>query len=73
MSQIWLVTIPNNKEAPSGVFSAVAGQIDLKGAGRINRFTIPSMTVGTLDSLMALSDDLTKIGGQVEVISFYIL
>ncbi len=63
---MWLVTVPNNKESPSTTFSVVANQVDLKG-GRISRFETPGLVVGTLDSLMALSDDLTKIGNQVEV------
>jgi hypothetical protein len=66
MSNIFLVTVPNNKESPATTFSGIANQIDLKG-GRMNRFETPQLVVGTLDSLMALSDDLSKIGTQVEV------
>ncbi len=66
MSNILLITVPNNKESAATTFSGIAHQVDLKG-GRMNRFETPSLVVGTLDSLMALSDDLSKIGTQVEV------
>lgn len=72
MSNMWLVTVPNNKESASTTFSVIANQLDLKGSGRISRFETPSLVVGTLDSLMGLSDDLTKIGTQVEVRSDFI-
>jgi hypothetical protein len=33
----------------------------------LHRFVIPPLVVGTLDSLMALSDDLAKFNSQTEV------
>lgn len=61
--KLWLVTIPNRRESPDATFNALQSNIT---NCKIHRFEIPSLTVGTLDSLMALSDDLTKINGQVE-------
>ena len=34
---------------------------------RLHKFETPALTVGTLDSLMSLSDDLIKLNTQVEV------
>ena len=61
---MWLTTVPNRGENPSGLFSAIQKQVS---NCKIHRFEIPSLVVGTLDSLMALSDDLNKINTQVEV------
>lgn len=67
MQQLWLVTIPNNKASPDKTFSALRDRVESGGSCRLHRFEMPSLVVGTLDSLMSLSDDLTKINGQVEV------
>lgn len=63
---MWLATVPNNKESPDTTFSNLQG-ITANGLCKIYRFEIPSLVVGTLDSLMDLSDDLGKISTQVEV------
>ena len=67
MASVWLVTVPNKKESPNTVFSNLASSLEAKGQCQLYRFEIPELVVGTLDSLMALSDDLNKIGAQVEV------
>ena len=67
MASAWLVTVPNRKESPNTTFSAGAGALEGKGQCQLYRFEIPELVVGTLDSLMALSDDLNKIGTQIEV------
>jgi hypothetical protein len=67
MSQVWLITVPNNKENATNVYNTVANAIDSKGTTQSFRFEMPELPSGTLDSLMALSDDLNKIGTQVEV------
>lgn len=64
---MWLVTVPNNKESPKTTYSAIRNLIETNSICETNRFEIPGLVVGTLDSLMALSDDLSKIGLQVEV------
>jgi V-type H+-transporting ATPase subunit C len=68
--QLWLVTVPNRGESPDATYSALTRQVP---SCKLHRFEIPSLVVGTLDSLMALSDDLTKINTQVEVDTFSVL
>lgn len=67
MSQVWLITVPNNKENTTNVYNTVANAVGSKGDSQSFRFEVPELPSGTLDSLMALSDDLNKIGTQVEV------
>jgi V-ATPase subunit C len=67
MQQLWLVTVPNGKGSPDKTLSALRAYVETPGNCRIHRFEMPSLVVGTLDSLMALSDDLSKINSQVEV------
>lgn len=67
MQQLWLVTVPNNKGSPDQTYNALRDRVESTGACRIHRFEMPSLVVGTLDSLMALSDEMTKINSQVEV------
>lgn len=64
MQQLWLVTIPNRGESPEATYTSLQRLVPTT---KIHRFEIPGLVVGTLDSLMALSDDLTKINTQVEV------
>lgn len=66
MSQVWIVTVPNNKENSKTVFSSISNQLN-RGATQVSRFKVPELVVGTLDSLIALSDDLSKISTQIEV------
>jgi V-type H+-transporting ATPase subunit C len=68
MQQLWLVTVPNNKESPDRTYDSLRQEVEAGGTNcRIHRFEMPSLVVGTLDSLMALSDELSKINSQVEV------
>lgn len=64
-STVWLVTVPNNKENAKTTFTVVSNE--LKSSCELYRFKVPGLTVGTLDTLIALSDDLSKISQQVEV------
>jgi V-type H+-transporting ATPase subunit C len=64
MQNLWLVTIPNRGETADTTLSSL---LRLIPSSKIYRFDIPNLVVGTLDSLMALSDDLAKINSQVEV------
>ena len=68
--QMWLATVPNRGENPSALFSNMQKQMS---NCKLHRFEIPSLVVGTLDSLMALSDDLNRINQQVEVCSCCII
>lgn len=67
MSHALLVTVPNNKESASSTFRTISPYVKEKDLGRPYKFDTPDLVVGTLDSLMILSDDLNKIGLQVEV------
>ena len=62
--QFWLASLPNsgNSDNTVGIL-----QRKLNGNATLHRIEIPALVVGTLDSLMAISDDLIKINNQVEV------
>ena len=66
MQQLWLVTIPvSSGGSSSKIKETIDRVVDPK---RVYKFEIPNdLTIGTLDTLMALSDDLNKINSQVEV------
>ena len=65
LSQLWLVCLPNQGASPDKVFSALSA-ISTNDCGTIHRFETPALVVGTLDSLVALSDELIKLNLQVE-------
>ena len=67
MQQLWLVTVPNGRGSADKTYSVLHDSVEAPGNCRIHRFEMPNLVVGTLDSLMALSDDLSKINSQVEV------
>lgn len=64
--QLWLVSVPNRGQSPDTTFSSLQNNVAKNSNCTIHRFDIPSLVVGTLDSLMALSDELVKINVQVE-------
>jgi V-type H+-transporting ATPase subunit C len=64
MQQIWLVTVPNGKDSSETTCETLKLNVP---HCQIYRFQIPNLVVGTLDSLISLSDDLSKINGLVEV------
>ncbi len=70
MNQLWLVTVPNNKDSPDTTLEALKLNVP---HSRFHSFLVPPLVVGTLDSLMTLSDDLSKINAQVEVLFFFIV
>jgi len=64
MQQVFLISIPATNDR-NDVFQRIEG---ISGTGKVFDFQIPKkFTVGTLDSLIALSDDLSKVNAQVEV------
>lgn len=67
MQQLWLVTMPNLRDGPRETLSKVKSAVEGGDLGSIYEFSIPPLSVGTLDSVVALSDDLNKINTQVEV------
>jgi len=65
----WLVTVPNEKTKNADqTFSHLRSFTSSSRAdlAEMHRFEIPSLLVGTLDSLMSLSDDLQKVDMSVE-------
>ena len=65
--QIWVVTVPNGPEADQTTLASLAKSTQDRGLCRLHKFEVPSLHHGTLDSLIALSDDLGKMNQQVEV------
>lgn len=64
--QVWLVTAPVRGEIEHGdYFSSVKHKIKDDGCA-LARVIIPDLAVGTLDSLIRLSDDIVKSSTQVD-------
>mmetsp|Transcript_16051 Transcript_16051/g.47878 ORF Transcript_16051/g.47878 Transcript_16051/m.47878 type:complete len:403 (+) Transcript_16051:205-1413(+) len=63
-NEFWLLTVPNEGRSPEQTFEHLRRHTDDSSKGYLVQ--IPSLTVGTLDSLMALSDDMDKIDMSVE-------
>lgn len=70
MQQLALVTAPNNNQGSGNAYSSIAATLNSSfGDGvKLHKFDLPikQLTVGTLDSLIALSDDLRKINNTTE-------
>mmetsp|Transcript_44553 Transcript_44553/g.172760 ORF Transcript_44553/g.172760 Transcript_44553/m.172760 type:complete len:133 (+) Transcript_44553:141-539(+) len=61
----WLVSAPS--EGGQGAYEMMREKLETKlGIGSVYPFRIPAFRVGTLDSLMALSDTLTKHDHAIE-------
>jgi hypothetical protein len=57
----WLISVPKKESGPD-VFDELNRKVmSLDVAAEHYKFEIPDLRVGTLDSLMTLSDDLSKI------------
>lgn len=65
--QLWLVTVPNSKDSPDTTLQALAAGTQQRGLCRLHKFEVPALNHGTLDTLIALCDDLGKFNAQVEV------
>lgn len=63
MDQLWLITVPNNKQQPAATFKTIKNSVS---DCPLFHFEMPNLVVGTLDTLMSLSDELAKVNGQVE-------
>ena len=63
----WLISVPNTKEK-NGAFDYHVKKTEKEQRDLCKnfRFPVPELRVGTLDALMALSDDLGKIDLFVE-------
>ncbi|XP_044500985.1 V-type proton ATPase subunit C-like [Mangifera indica] len=68
-SRYWIVSLPV-KNSPSTLWNRLQEQISKYSFDTpLYRFNIPNLRVGTLDSLLALSDDLLKSNSFVEGVS----
>ena len=54
----WLISVPNGQKTEKAVLSELDGAT--RSLAKNHIFRIPQLKVGTLDTLMALSDDLAK-------------
>jgi V-type H+-transporting ATPase subunit C len=65
---MFLVVVPNtNAPNPDAAFSTIQSHISHNDVGTLSRFAMPQdLTVGTLDTLLNLSDDLAKANVVVE-------
>lgn len=67
MAHVWLVTVPNGRDHPDKTFSTIQGAVAASTSSKLFKVEIPNLVIGTLDALMSLADELTKIGLVVEV------
>ena len=70
MNSLWLVSWPHAGGAGESERELTSIQKNLQndGVGRIFPFDMPVLSVGTLDSLMGLSDDIVKLNLTVEAV-----
>ena len=59
----WLISVPNQTRAEKAIFSELESVT--KALAKAHLFRVPQLKVGTLDTLMSLSDDLAKYDTQV--------
>ena len=63
----WLVSLPLSDGATEGTWSRLQELTTYTNDYSVNfKFQLPEFRVGTLDSLLALSDDLVKVNAAVE-------
>lgn len=63
----WLITAPKTRE---DTYNTLKKKLDEDSSvATAFRFPIPELKVGTLDSLMSLSDDLSKIDATIELVT----
>jgi V-type H+-transporting ATPase subunit C len=63
----WLVALPLEGQSADGAWTRLQELTTYANDYAVNfKFVLPSFRVGTMDSLMALSDDLVKVNATVE-------
>ena len=66
-SMYWLVSLPLLDNSEDRAWTLVQNRTTYESDLSSNyKFVLPELRVGTLDSLMVLSDDLVKVNGLVE-------
>ncbi|XP_073048459.1 V-type proton ATPase subunit C-like [Primulina eburnea] len=70
-TRYWAVSLPvGQSSAPSSLWSRLQESISKQAFDTpLYRFSIPNLRIGTLDSLLALSDDLSKSNNFIEGVS----
>jgi V-type H+-transporting ATPase subunit C len=65
---MWLVSLPYpaDQSESEAELTRISKRLSSDGLGRIFPFELPMLSVGTLDILMGLSDDIVKLNLQVE-------
>lgn len=63
----WLVALPAPSTGMEGAWASLQEDTTYSSDLSVNfKFAVPEFKVGTLDSLLGLSDDLVKVNGAVE-------
>lgn len=65
--QVWLIAVPTDKSATTTQEKLKRSVVD-KSLCTLSPFCIPQMKVGTLDSLMAVSDSLQVADAETEIL-----
>lgn len=66
----WLVSLPLLDDSEERAWTLVQNRTTYESHLSSNyKFVLPELRVGTLDSLMVLSDDLVKVNGLVESVA----
>ncbi|CAF0927562.1 unnamed protein product [Adineta steineri] len=66
--EYWIISVPG-KSTPEQNFNEVCQATGRDQLSQNHMFKIPDLKVGTLDSLVALSDDLARLDGYIEGIT----
>ena len=65
-NEFWLLTVPKEGQTPEATFEKLRRHTD--GASQGYLIQVPSLTVGTLNSLMSLSEDMDKVDASIEAV-----
>lgn len=63
-NEFWLLTVPKEGRTPEATFERLRKNTEAASQGYL--IQVPSLTVGTLNSLMSLSEDLDKVDASIE-------
>ncbi|CAL8234351.1 unnamed protein product [Boreogadus saida] len=66
MTEFWLISAPGEKTCQQSWDKMMMATTHTTNLSTNNKFNIPDLKVGTLDVLVGLSDELTKLDTFVE-------
>lgn len=69
LQSFWFVSLPVGETNAESLYESVKTPLELSKHAVVNRINIPDLLVGTLDSLITLSDEVVKINSQIDNIS----